>query len=113
VPLSPRIHDGTVPFGDGTTTPSQQRWLHPLRAGGAVVLPAEERAVHPQPHSLLLEPDPAVALAAVGECNIISFEPGTPNSQKWMQVQAMRFLSHAATCLTGMVPDHRAGAESQ
>jgi hypothetical protein len=35
---------------------------------------------------------------------IPSFEANTPDNQKWMQVQAMRFLSHAATCLTGWFP---------
>jgi len=35
---------------------------------------------------------------------IPSFAPGTPDKEKWMQVQAMRFLSHAATCLTGWFP---------
>jgi len=28
----------------------------------------------------------------------------TPDNKKWMQVQAMRFLSHAATCLTAWYP---------
>ncbi len=35
---------------------------------------------------------------------IPTYEPGTPDDQKWKQVQAMRFLSHAATCLTAWYP---------
>nr|MBA3936419.1 hypothetical protein [Planctomycetota bacterium] len=35
---------------------------------------------------------------------IPTFEPSTPDDKKWMQVQAMRFLSHAATSLTGWFP---------
>ncbi len=36
--------------------------------------------------------------------NIPTFSGTTPDHQKWMQVQAMRFLSHAATCLTSWYP---------
>ena len=32
------------------------------------------------------------------------FIPGVADEKKWMQVQAMRFLSHAATCLTSWYP---------
>jgi type II secretory pathway pseudopilin PulG len=35
---------------------------------------------------------------------IPTFEPGTDDDKKWMQVQAMRFLAHAATCLTAWYP---------
>lgn len=36
--------------------------------------------------------------------NIPDFEPMTADADKWKQVQAMRFLSHAATCLTAWFP---------
>jgi hypothetical protein len=36
--------------------------------------------------------------------NIPTFSGTTPDHKKWMQVQAMRFLSHAATCLTAWYP---------
>src|ERR1043165_2223528 len=36
--------------------------------------------------------------------NIPAFEPMTDDNKKWMQVQAMRFLAHAATCLTSWYP---------
>ena len=35
---------------------------------------------------------------------IPTYELGTSDDQKWKQVQAMRFLSHAATCLTSWYP---------
>jgi len=35
---------------------------------------------------------------------IPTFEPLTDDSKKWMQVQSMRFLAHAATCLTAWYP---------
>src|SRR5208337_975285 len=35
---------------------------------------------------------------------ITGFPAGIPDNQKWMCVQALRFLSHAATCLTGWFP---------
>ncbi len=36
--------------------------------------------------------------------SIPTFSSGAPDEKKWMQVQAMRFLSHAATCLTAWYP---------
>ena len=41
---------------------------------------------------------------------IPTYEPGTADDVKWKQVQAMRFLSHAATCMTAWYPLETTGS---
>ena len=96
VPLT--LHDGTV-LGNGNTRDGCIRYVQ------AALWYCQQKSVQSTPNlppsfwnpTLLSHWPPSAS-------NIISFEPGTPNSQKWMQVQAMRFLSHAATCLTSWFP---------
>jgi hypothetical protein len=64
---------------------------------------------NPPPDVLALYNPVAPSLSADRD---FPFEPGTKPEDRWQQVQAMRFLAHAATCLTRWYSAAELGAQS-
>jgi hypothetical protein len=80
-----------TPLGDGTTGdwPTRTAALHYLQAA---LWYCKKKGL---PSSFWNDPHTG---------GIPTYETGTPDDVKWKQVQAMRFLSHAATCMTAWYP---------
>jgi hypothetical protein len=89
-----------VNFGDGTTSalPSSDACIRYVQAA-LWYCQQKSLATGSGMSSTFWNP---ASLPAAGA--MPSFEPNTADNRKWQQVQAMRFLSHAATCLTGWFP---------
>ncbi|MBA3936388.1 MAG: hypothetical protein H0X38_02915 [Planctomycetes bacterium] len=96
-----------------TPTPVTPSWDGAVRYFEAAVWYCKQKGLRPEfynpPPEVLATYNPATSAVAVSPD--YPFESGTAPQDRWAQVQAMRYLAHAATCLTRWYGSAQLGAD--